>query len=84
MMRKLSADEKMREEYLAREKAIMDYESSQYYIKTVLPKKAREEGLKEGIQKGIKEAAKKMLASGMNIKEIEKILGITENEFISM
>ncbi len=88
MMRKLSADEKIREEYLAREKAIMDYESSQYYIKTVLPKKAREEGLKEGlkegIQKGIKEAAKKMLASGMNIKEIEKILGITENEFIEM
>ena len=84
MMRKLSANEKIREEYLAREKTIMDYESSQYYIKTVLPKKAREEGLKEGMQKGIKEAAKKMLASGINIKEIEKILGITENEFLEI
>ena len=108
MMRKLSADEKMREEYLAREKAIMDYESSQYYIKTVLPKKAweegrqegKEEGIKQGLeegrkkgkkegkkegrregkQKGIVEAAKKMLASGMDIKKVEEILGLTEKE----
>ena len=66
MLKDLSADEKLHEEYLAREKAIMDHYAS---LKTAE---------KRGIEKGKLQTAAQMLKDGMNIELVCKYTGLSE------
>ncbi len=76
---KYSDDPKVREEYLARRKAILDEKAaireSELRLRDAL-KKGREEGIKEGKI----EVAKKLLENGMDVVTISQITGITERE----
>ena len=69
-LEKLSADERKRLEYEAREKAMRDY--------NCLMDSAQELGLKQGLEQGlqvkIKEHAQKMLNRGMSPAEIADLL----------
>jgi predicted transposase YdaD len=44
-------------------------------------KEGREEGIKEGIKQGKIELAKKMLAEGMSLQTVSKLVGLNEEEF---
>lgn len=74
---KSSDDPKVREEYFAREKAVLDEKAAIREMELRLTK-----ALKEGQEKGKKEAniaaAKKLLSRGMDIQSISEILGIPE------
>jgi len=70
MLRTLSADEKLREEYLAREKAIMDHYASL--------KAAESEGIEQGIERGKLQMVAQMLKDGMSIDLACKYSGLSE------
>ena len=53
MLKHMSADEKKRLEYEAKEKAIRDYNSQMLELKEVGRKEGRKEGINEGINEGI-------------------------------
>jgi predicted transposase/invertase (TIGR01784 family) len=84
VLKELSADELMREEQLAYEKAIRD-EQARIYFAT---EKARAEGIAEGkaeaIAKGkaeaIAEVARIMLQDGMQISQVAKFTGLASEE----
>ncbi len=60
----------------------VDYEESlKYYrdIKNVVDT-SRAEGFSEGIEQGIEQTAKKMKAEGLDIQQIKRITGLTEEE----
>ena len=83
-LEKISADEKEREIYEAREKGLIAYQMDMYES----AKQGREEGEKVGRVAGEKigkkkaelEIAKKMLKKGMSIEEVKEVTGITEKE----
>ena len=54
--------------------------SDYYNIIDSAEKRAREEGLLQGRLEGRKDAAKKMLASGMSREQVAKILKMTATE----
>ena len=71
MLKHMSADEKKRLEYEAREKAIRDYNSQMLELKEVGRKEGREEGRKEGIASIITN----MLRKGKSPEEIADMTG---------
>jgi predicted transposase/invertase (TIGR01784 family) len=80
MLKTLSADEKLREEYLAREKAIMDH----YASLKAAEKYGREEGREEGIglgeeRKGIR-MAKNLYKMGIPLYQISEASEISIDE----
>ena len=79
-LEKMSADEKEREIYEAREKGLIAYQMDMYES----AKQGREEGRQEGRQEGEKkqknEIAKKLLAKGMSIEEIKEITDLSDEE----
>ena len=84
---KYSDDPKVREEYLARRKAILDEKAAireaELRLRDALKKgreEGREEGIKEGIKEGKIEVAKKLLKNGMDVVTISQITGISERE----
>jgi predicted transposase/invertase (TIGR01784 family) len=74
MLRTLSADEKLHEEYLAREKAIMDH----YASLKAAEKYGEERGEKRGVTLGKLQTAAQMLKDGMSIELICKYTGLSE------
>jgi predicted transposase/invertase (TIGR01784 family) len=72
MLKTLSADEKLREEYLAREKAIMDHYASL---------KAAE---KHGREEGKIATAIEMFKDGMSIKMIQKYTSLSESLLLKL
>ena len=96
MLKHMSADEKKRLEYEAKEKAIRDYNSQMLELKEVGRKEGRKEGIKEGIKEGNKEGIKKgidkqrkntikeMLKEKESIEKIIKYTGATEKEIIEI
>jgi hypothetical protein len=72
MLKTLSADEKLREEYLAREKAIMDHYASL---------KAAE---RYGREEGKTDTAIEMLKDGMSIKMIRKYTSLSESLLLEL
>ena len=87
MLKHMSADEKKRLEYEAREKAIRDYNSQMLELKEVGRKEGIKEGRKEGIKEGIAIGAEQgeqrkaasiitnMLRKGKNPEEIADMTG---------
>ena len=71
MLKHMSADEKKRLEYEAREKAIRDYNSQMLELKEV--------GRKEGIKEGRKEGRKEGIAIGAEQGEQRKAASIITN-----
>ena len=65
----LSADDKKRLEYEAREKAVRDYNQGMY--------EAEERGVKRGKQEESVRVAKDMLQEGFDVKIISKISGLS-------
>ena len=88
----ISLDEKERELYEARQRAIFEYNYTMYTAekrgKEIGIQEGKEEGRKEGIKEGIKEGeknnarkiAKKLLELGMKIEEIIEVTGLTKEE----
>ena len=83
MLKHMSADEKKRLEYEAKEKAIRDYNSQMLELKEVGRKEGRKEGIKEGMAMGTKQGEQrkaasiitKMLRKGRNPEEIADMTG---------
>ncbi|WP_425449786.1 Rpn family recombination-promoting nuclease/putative transposase [Dethiothermospora halolimnae] len=74
MLEELSADEKARQLYLAREKALLDQKSAMVYQKIKL-KEAEEKGMQRGLEKGIEKGLEKGIEKGIEKgKKEEKIL----------
>jgi len=69
MLKTLSKDEKLQEEYMAREKAIMD----KYSALSV----AEERGREEGERNKTVEASKKMIQDGLSLELIAKYEGLS-------
>ncbi len=63
MLKHMSADEKKRLEYEAKEKAIRDYNSQMLELKEVGRKEGRKEGIKEGIAIGAEQGEQRKAAS---------------------
>jgi predicted transposase/invertase (TIGR01784 family) len=72
MLKTLSKDEKLQEEYMAREKAIMD----KYSALSV----AEERGIEKGERKKAIEASKKMIQDGLTLALISKYEGLSISE----
>jgi len=68
MLKTLSKDEKLQEEYMAREKAIMDKYS------------ALSEAEEKGARKKAIEASKKMIQDGLSLELISKYEGLSIHE----
>ena len=66
MLKHMSADEKKRLEYEAKEKAIRDYNSQMLELKEVGRKEGRKEGIKEGIKEGKDESRKECIEKLLN------------------
>ena len=91
-LEEMSADEKEREMYEAREKAILAYNSGMYDATQKGLERGRREGIKEGREKGRKEGikegreeerkkvAKKLLQMKLPIEQIMEITGLKEDE----
>jgi predicted transposase/invertase (TIGR01784 family) len=72
MLKTLSKDEKLQEEYMAREKAIMDKYSAL--------SEAEEKGIVKGERKKAIDASKKMIQDGLSLELISKYLAISIQE----
>ena len=91
-LEEMSADEKEREMYEARQKAIWAYNSGMYDATQKGLERGRREGIKEGREKGRKEGiqegreeerkkvAKKLLQMKLPIEQIMEITGLKEDE----
>ena len=82
MLEELSADEKARQLYLAREKALLDQKSAMVYQKIKL-KEAEEKGMQRGLEKGIEKGKKeeKILVARQALQkgiDIDTVVDITE------
>ena len=84
----ISADEKVRAEYAARQKAWMDRQSQfdGYFEKGKAEgiEKGIEKGIEEGIEKGKIETARNALAEGLPIDTICKITGLSPEEIAKL
>lgn len=72
MLKEISADEELREEYYAREKAKLDKKSSLFY--------AKEQGIEQGVHKEKIQTVKKALNEGLDIELITKLTGLNKAE----
>ena len=81
VLQKLSADDKKRIEYEAREKAIRDYNALMNSAKRRGHLEGREEGLKEGMKEGLKEGMEKGMEKGVE-KGMEEGMEKGRNEGI--
>ena len=79
-LEEISADEKEREMYEAREKAILAYNSGMYDATQKGLERGRKEGRTEGEVKKAKEIAKKLLKMKVPIEQIIEITGLKEEE----
>ncbi|WP_425449789.1 hypothetical protein [Dethiothermospora halolimnae] len=82
MLEELSADEKARQLYQAREKALLDQKSAMVYQKIKL-KEAEEKGMQRGLEKGIEKGKKeeKILVARQALQkgiDIDTVVDITE------
>ena len=77
MLKTLSKDEKLQEEYMAREKAIMDKYSALSVAEERGREKGREEGREEGERNKAIEASKKMIQDGLSLELIAKYEGLS-------
>ncbi|WIF96223.1 Rpn family recombination-promoting nuclease/putative transposase [Caminicella sporogenes] len=95
MLEKLSANERARQMYLAREKALLDQISAKKYQEIMLQcakEKAKEEGKKEGIKQGIMEGIKEgkyevvknLIKMGVDLKIIADGAGISYEEVMKI
>ena len=75
MLKHMSADEKKRLEYEAREKAIRDYHSQMQASREEGRKEGREEGKKEGKKEGVASIITNMLRKGKDPEEIADMTG---------
>lgn len=75
----LSQDEKQRQEYLARQKAIRDEISRKNYAEN-LAKEMHEKGIKEGIKEEKVRMAKQLLTLGINLEIVKQSSGLSEEE----
>ena len=75
MLKHMSADEKKRLEYEAREKAIRDYHSQMQASREEGRKEGREEGKKEGKKEGVASIITNMLRKGKSPEEIADMTG---------
>ena len=71
-LKQMSADEYERELYEIRERSRLTYNTEMY--------EARRKGLEEGEERSKKEIAKKMKEKGTDIKFIQEVTGLTEEE----
>ncbi|WP_425449542.1 hypothetical protein [Dethiothermospora halolimnae] len=86
MLEELSADEKARQLYLAREKALLDQKSAMVYQKIKLKEaeeKGMQRGLERGLEKGIEKGKKeeKILVARQALQkgiDIDTVVDITE------
>jgi predicted transposase/invertase (TIGR01784 family) len=80
MLKTLSKNEKLQEEYMAREKAIMD----KYSALSEAEEKGIEKGIVKGIVKGERkkaiDASKKMIQDGLSLELISKYEGLSIHE----
>jgi predicted transposase/invertase (TIGR01784 family) len=76
VLKELSADELMREEQLAYEKAIRDEQARLYFA----TEKARAECIAEGKAEAIAEVARIMIQDGMQISQIARFTGLALEE----
>ena len=72
----MSEDKRIQKLAELREKAIMDEKAIERF--------AIKKGMEKGIEKGIKQTAKKMKEKGMDIKLIQEITNLTEEEIKSL
>ena len=79
-LEEISADEKEREMYEAREKAILAYNSGMYDATQKGLERGRREGRLKGRVEEKKEIAKKLLQTKLPIKKIAEITGLKEEE----
>ena len=75
MLKHMSADEKKRLEYEAREKAIRDYHSQMQASREEGRKEGREEGREEGKKEGVASIITNMLRKGKGPEEIADMTG---------
>ncbi len=75
-LKKLSADEKKRLEYEARERAVLDYNTQM--------KSARMEGEKKGEKNGERNIIRKMVKKGMELNEIAELLEMDPAELTEL
>ena len=72
MLKTLSKDEKLQEEYMAREKALMDKYSAL--------SEAEEKGIEKGERNKAIDASKKMIQDGLSLELISKYEGLSIHE----
>ena len=81
MLKTLSKDEKLQEEYMAREKAIMDKYSALSVAEERGIEKGKEIGKEEGREEGERNKAiktsKRMIQDGLSLEFISKYEGLT-------
>ena len=75
-LKRMSADEKKRQEYEAREKAIRDYNTQMYSAE----KRGIEAGLKIGEERGLRRVATYLKEMGMSMDQIVHAVGREEDE----
>ncbi|MEA1884320.1 MAG: hypothetical protein U9N62_07380, partial [Thermotogota bacterium] len=80
MLKTLSADEKLREEYLAREKAITDHFASLKAAEKYGKEVGKVEGREEGERNKAIDASKKMIQDGLSLELISKYEGLSIHE----
>ena len=76
MLEKISADERLREKYYAREKARRDAISRLKYAE----RKGMEKGIEKGAEKREIEIAEKLINMGLPLGKIMEATGLTEKE----
>ena len=79
-LEKLSADERKRLEYEAREKAVRDYNSLMGGELRRGLERGIEEGKKQGIEQGRRALVIHMLENGMSPEDIMRVAGVSEEE----
>ena len=70
-------DDRMREIYEAREKALKDYNSGIKYGKKLGREQGIEQGIEQGMKQNSKENARRMLADNVPIQAIAKYTGLS-------
>lgn len=79
-LERMSADERARLEYEARQKAIRDHEAIMSSAWNRGLREGREQGAKEGVEQGRLSIVRRMLEGGASPEEIMRLAGVTEEE----
>lgn len=75
-LQEMSEDEELRRLAELKEKAIRDEKSAKY--------RWTEEGIKQGIEQGIEKVAKRMIELNIEIQDIIKFTGLTEEQILKL